>query len=316
MKTTTGIDDPRIRTSGLLPVDKPAGMTSHDVVAAVRKHVRPLRVGHTGTLDPLADGLLILCVGAATKIARFIETQHKTYRTMMLLGVQTETQDITGARRSENPVEAITEESVHRAAARFVGEIEQMPPAFSAIKLDGVPAYKLARQRKSVALKPRKVNIRRLEIESIRLPRVQFVVECSKGTYVRTLCNDLGATLGVGGCMESLRRLAIGHFTVEDAFPLAGLAAREHILAALVPPEVGLSSMPAVSCTPEQAAALSHGKPLTVTGQMQPTEAEKPWVQAVGPDGELLAVGKLLLDDKTLRFFPKRVLTHPENGGP
>jgi len=305
--------DSLIRMNGLLLVDKPGGMTSHDVVAAIKKLVRPLRVGHTGTLDPLADGLLILCVGEATKIAGFIEAQYKIYHAVALLGTHTDTQDITGTKITEKSIEGVTEYRIREAANRFVGRIDQTPPAFSAIKVKGVRAYKLARRQEKVTLKPRNVEIKRLEIENIRLPRIDLLIECSKGTYVRTLCSDLGAALGVGGCMESLRRLGIGRFRVDDAKPLAELNSREHALKALVPASAGLSHLPAITCSPEQMVKLSHGMTLDVSEQIEVAGDKPTWAQALEPDGELIAVGRLSLDRDTILFHPKRVLKGPGN---
>lgn len=300
--------DRRLRSGGILLVDKPGGMTSHDVVAAIRKHVRPLRVGHTGTLDPLADGLLILCVGEATKIAGFIEAQYKLYRAVALLGIQTDTQDVTGNIVAQTPVEDITEDRVREAARSFVGTIEQTPPAFSAVKVGGVSAHKLARRGKSVRLEPRLVEIRRFEVERVDLPRVWFSVECSKGTYVRTLSSDLGKSLGVGGCLESLRRLAVGHLEVADAKPLAELNTKEIILKALLPASEALPHMPALRCNEEQAARLAHGMALAVGEQMESSERKGSWAQALGPEGRLLAVGRLVHSGDTVLFQPKRVL--------
>ncbi len=298
----------RVRSGGILLVDKPGGMTSHDVVAAIRKHVRPLRVGHTGTLDPLADGLLILCVGEATKIAGFVEAQHKLYRAVALLGVETDTQDVTGKIVAQTPVENITGDRVREAARSFVGTIEQTPPAYSAVKVGGVSAHKLARRGKSVRLEPRRIEIRRLEIERVDLPRVQFSVECSKGTYVRTLASDMGKSLGVGGCLESLRRLAVGRFEVADAKPLAELSSKEMIMQALLPASEALTHMPALRCSEEQAAQLAHGVALTVGEQIELSEQVGPWAQALGPEGGLLAVGRLVRNGDKVLFHPKRVL--------
>lgn len=308
MNADARIKDSSLRTDGLLLIDKPGGMTSHDVVVAIKKLVRPLRVGHTGTLDPLADGLLILCVGKATKIARFIETQYKLYRAVALLGIQTDTQDITGTKVEETCLEGVTEERIRETAKCFVGEIEQTPPAFSAIKIGGVRAYKRARRQENVVLKKRKVNIRRFEIRSMQLPRVELLIECSKGTYVRTLCSDLGKTLRVGGCMESLRRLAVGHFNVGNARTLADFASREDVMENLLPSSEGLSHMCSVSCTPEQAAKLSCGVSIAVAEQVELVGDKTSWVQALGPDDEVVAVGRLALDNGAIRFHPKTVL--------
>jgi len=300
-------NEPLARAGGILLVDKPGGMTSHDVVAAVRRHVRPLRVGHTGTLDPLASGLLILCVGEATKLAGFIEAEGKTYRVVALLGVQTDTQDVSGTVISQAPVENLTEDRIREAALMSTGSIEQRPPAFSAIKVGGVRAYARARKHEDVSLKPRQVEIKRLDIESIELPRVRFMVECSKGTYVRALCSDLGAALGVGGCMESLRRLSIGSFSVADAKSLSELTSRDSILQALVPSPRALPHMPVVLCTEEQAEQLAHGMAIEVTKQICLPDPAGSWAQALTPDGGLLAVGQLSGEGKTVLFRPKRV---------
>ena len=314
MNEKARIREARLGSGGLLRVDKPSGMTSHDVVAAVRKLVRPLRVGHTGTLDPLAGGLLILCVGEATKVARFIEAGRKLYRATALLGTRTDTQDVTGAITAQVPVEGITAGRVREAARAFVGKISQIPPAFSAVKVGGVRAYKLARRKENVRLKPRTVEIMRLEIERVRLPRVQFLLECSKGVYVRTLCSDLGEALGVGGCMESLRRLAVGRFTVAGARPLAELDTTEKIMEALLPAADALAHMPAVTCSPEQAERLSHGMALTLGREPALPEKEGSWAQALGPGGELLAVGRLSRDGASVVFHPKKVLAAGRDG--
>lgn len=306
MQATATIED-RLRTGGILLVDKPGGMTSHDVVAAIRKHVRPLRVGHTGTLDPLASGLLILCVGEATKVAGFIEAEHKRYEGVLLLGLQTDTQDITGKTTARSSVESLTEERIRAEARSFVGLIEQRPPAFSAVKVEGVRAYKLARRQKTVSTKPRLVEVKNFEITSVRLPKVGFAVECSKGTYVRTLCHDLGAALGVGGCLESLRRVAVGRFELANAKALADLNTKERIMESLLPISAVLSHLPSFVCTQEQAEQLAHGTTLTVTGQIDSPVSAGAWVQAIRHGGALAAMGKLSLEGGSLLFHPKRV---------
>ncbi|MBI5118097.1 tRNA pseudouridine(55) synthase TruB [Candidatus Poribacteria bacterium] len=296
------------QTGGLLLVDKPGGMTSHDIVAGIRRHVRPLRVGHTGTLDPLATGLLILCVGEAVKISGFIEKEDKVYRGVALLGLQTDTQDVTGKVTARTAVENISEEQVRKIASRFIGEVEQRPPAFSAVKIGGVRAYKLARNSKPVEMKTRRVRITRFDIERVRLPRVDFVVECSKGTYIRALCNDLGAALGVGGCMESLRRLSIGQYTVDNAKAFAELNSREAVMQTLLPASEALSYTPAVVCGSEDARLIECGMPVIVSNDLEPVKNGDSLAHALGPDGELLAVGRLVKKGETLLFQPKRVL--------
>jgi tRNA pseudouridine55 synthase len=301
----------RSRMGGLLLVDKPGGVTSHDVVAAVRKRIKPLKVGHTGTLDPLATGLLILCVGEATKLARFIESQHKRYIATALLGVATDTQDITGEVLARKTVEELSGTRIKEACREFTGEIRQTPPVFSAVKVNGVRSHRRARRKEEFQLDPREVTITRLEIEWIHLPRIDFVIECSKGTYIRTLCHDIGEHLGVGACMESLRRTAIKPFDIADAKLMEELDSREQIIRALVPASEGVPHMVPLKCDWEQIRKLSHGmevqfKDLRVVGT-------EPWGKALGPDGELFAVGKIKQDGDKLTFRPKRVLGGARN---
>jgi tRNA pseudouridine55 synthase len=308
MITGPRISDPRLRFGGIVPVDKPKGITSHDVVAAIRKLVRPLRVGHTGTLDPLATGLLILCVGRVTKIAGLVETRFKSYRATAVLGVCTDTQDVTGRIIAQVSVEAISEQRIREAAQSFLGLIEQKPPVFSAVKIEGVRAYKLARKQKPVSIEPRHVEIRSLKIERIELPRVEFLLECSKGTYVRTICHDLGDALGVGGCMESLRRLAIGDFDVERAKPLSDLNTTEAVWTAMLPASQALSHLPAIECTEEQIVRLVHGTAFEVAPSAVTGPGFEGWVQALGHHSELLAIGTLSRDGEKVWFHPKKVL--------
>jgi tRNA pseudouridine55 synthase len=273
----------------------------------------------------LATGLLVLCIGEATKIAGFIEAEEKQYRATALLGRATDTQDITGETIAEASLEGLTEQAVRSAANSFVGTIEQTPPAFSAIKVDGVRSYKRARNKEEVRLKARTIKIGRLEIERVELPRVEFFVECSKGTYIRTLCSDLGEMLGVGGCLEKLRRLAVGEMNVEKAAQFAALDGREKILEALIPASLGLTSLAIVRCGPESYARLANGSALDVGDSVEPpgkpsckalckdeAEAGSPgkerWAQALGPDGTLLAIGRIVVEGEKTLFRPKRVL--------
>ena len=300
--------DARTYAGGMLLVDKPSGMTSHDVVAAIRKFVRPLRVGHTGTLDPIATGLLVLCVGEATKIAGFIEAQSKVYRAVALLGTETDTLDTTGKIIRQTSTENISVDHIRKAVRPFVGKVEQVPPAFSAIKVDGVRAYALARRGKSVRLKPRTVEIRRLDIEELSLPRITFLLECSKGTYVRALCRDLGSALEVGGCMESLRRLAVGDFNINDAVPLDRLDKKEKVFETLLPTSKALPHLPVLHCTAEQAGQIRHGMQLAINERLACSADDVSWAQALGPDGDLIAVGKISREGEAVLFHPKRVL--------
>ncbi len=202
---------------GVLLVDKPAGPTSHDVVDAVRRGFGIRKVGHCGTLDPLATGLLILVLGKATRLAQYLIGDDKEYRGHLVLGISTDSQDAQGEIVDRRPIDSVTEERVAEVFARFQGDILQTPPMVSAIKKGGKPLYKLARKGKSVEREPRLVHIYELLLEGFDPPRVAFSVRCSKGTYVRTLCADIGESLGCGAHLGGLRRIRSGSFDVEEA---------------------------------------------------------------------------------------------------
>jgi tRNA pseudouridine55 synthase len=249
--------------SGILLIDKPEGVTSFEVVRRVRRRLALRKIGHLGTLDPFATGLLPLCLKEATKLVPFLMPEPKTYRAVVRLGVATDTQDLTGqvvaeCRALPTPAE------VRRAAAGFEGEIEQTPPMYSALHYQGQRLYQLARRGEVVALPPRKVLVHHLNVEEIELPRVTLTVTCSQGTYVRTLAHDLGAALGCGGHLAALRRLQVGAFRVEDALALdavselspAALAAR------LIPLSRCLTGMKRVTVAPEEASLMRQGRPL------------------------------------------------------
>lgn len=202
--------------NGIILVDKPCDWTSHDVVGKLRGILHERRIGHSGTLDPMATGLLVVFVGRATRAVEFAEADSKEYIAGLRLGVSTDTQDITGnTLKSSNSLPSKTE--LEQALSAFKGEISQIPPMYSAIKVGGRKLYELARQGESVERKPRKVTIEKLEIVGENDGDYILDVVCSKGTYIRTLCNDIGDTLGCGGCMSSLRRVKAGAFSIEKA---------------------------------------------------------------------------------------------------
>ncbi len=204
---------------GIIVIDKPAGFTSHDVVAKLRGILHQKRIGHTGTLDPDATGVLPVLLGRATKLSEMLTAHEKVYEAVMLLGVTTDTQDMSGsvlARRGVNT----GEDELHLACGHFTGDIEQIPPMYSAIKVGGKKLCDLAREGKEVDRKPRAVRIEEISVMRIELPRVYMRVRCSKGTYIRTLCNDIGEYLGCGAAMETLRRTASGDFTLAHSLTL------------------------------------------------------------------------------------------------
>ena len=202
---------------GVLLVDKAAGMTSHDVVAIVRRQLQMKKVGHCGTLDPIATGLLLLTLGRGTKIQDLLMSEDKEYSGTMILGITTDTQDSAGVVLEERPVPALDEAAIRAAFEKYSGDFYQMPPMVSAIKQGGVPLYKLARQGKTVEREPRLVHVYRYSINRIALPEIDFTVVCSKGFYVRTYAHDIGDTLGCGAHLKNLRRTKSGRFTVEGA---------------------------------------------------------------------------------------------------
>ena len=209
---------------GIINVYKEKGFTSHDVVAKLRGIVGQKKIGHTGTLDPDAVGVLPVCLGKATKVCELLTDKDKTYETVLLLGKETDTQDTSGEVLVEKPTDSLTEDMVTEVIRSFLGDYEQVPPMYSALKVNGKKLYELAREGKTVERKARKVKIHNIEIKEINLPRVRMEVECSKGTYIRTLCHDIGHNLGCGGCMEELKRTKVSCFELADSYKLSEIA--------------------------------------------------------------------------------------------
>jgi tRNA pseudouridine55 synthase len=250
--------------SGILLIDKPAGLTSFEVVRRVRMVLQVRKVGHLGTLDPFATGLLPLCLGEATKLAPFLMAADKTYLARLKLGEETDTQDLTGqvvARCEKLPAE----EEIRRAAAGLVGEISQVPPMYSAVHHRGERLYRLARRGETVAPEPRAVTIHELTVADVAGAEVTIRVRCSKGTYIRTLGADLGRVLGCGAHLTGLRRMAVGPFRVEDALPLADLEhlPPEEIRSRIIPLARCLPGMRAVQVGPGEARSLRQGRVLS-----------------------------------------------------
>lgn len=213
---------------GMINVCKEKGFTSHDVVAKLRGILHQKKIGHTGTLDPDATGVLPVCLGKGTKLCDMITDRDKTYRAVMLLGKTTDTQDISGQVLSEKEV-TVSEGAVYDAAAEFVGDYMQVPPMYSAIKVDGRKLYELARAGQEIERKARHVVIHSIDITEVHLPYVTMDVCCSKGTYIRTLCQDIGEKLGCGACMTELTRLKVGSFDMSEAFTLSEIQAMAEI---------------------------------------------------------------------------------------
>ena len=206
---------------GVIVIRKEKGFTSHDVVAKLRGILHMKKIGHTGTLDPDAEGVLPVALGKATRLVDMITDKEKTYEAVMRLGVVTDTQDMSGIVLSQTTELSVTEEELCTVVSSFVGDYMQVPPMYSALKVNGKKLYELAREGKTVERKPRPVHFYEIEILDISFPLVRFRVTCSKGTYIRTLCHDIGEKLGCGAAMESLLRTKVGRFTLDDAITLA-----------------------------------------------------------------------------------------------
>ena len=273
--------------NGVLLVDKPAGWTSHDVVAKLRGVYGERRIGHAGTLDPMATGLLVVFLGRATKAVSFAEAQAKRYIARLRLGVVTDTQDTTGRVLSET-VHTVTASQLEAALNAFRGEIGQIPPMYSAIKVDGRRLYDVARRGGEVERKPRPVTIHRLELIGSADGDWLLDVTCSKGTYIRTLCHDIGAALGCGGTMAALRRISVGGYRVADAHTVEQLAAmpRERAEALLMPLDSVFQQYPSVVLTAEQERLCRNGSDF-------PCDAPGETARFYGADGAFLMLGEL-----------------------
>jgi len=271
--------------SGILLIDKPTGMTSARVVAAVKRLTNSNKTGHTGTLDPLATGLLICCLNQSTKLARFLLEGEKTYEAVLRLGIRTDSQDAAGRILSRQDTSNITHTEVNKTMRGFTGPIRQQPPAYSAVKYLGKPLYHWARKGKPVAKPSRTVVISSLVIHKIALPEVRFSVTCSAGTYIRTLCADVGDSLGCGGHLMSLRRTASCGFLVAQALELEQLEAMADTgawKARLIPPIDALPGMPAHQADNALRDKIKFGRPIGLsdgikirTGKMKIIDADR-----------------------------------------
>ncbi len=294
------------RFHGMLNVYKEPGYTSHDVVAKLRGILGQQKIGHTGTLDPAASGVLPVCLGAATRAADMLAEADKEYTAALRLGVTTDTQDMTGQILSEKPV-TVSEDDVRTAILHFTGTYAQVPPMYSALKVNGQKLYDLARQGKEVERAPRTVTISEARILSVDLPLVRFHVTCSKGTYIRTLCADIGEYLGCGGAMETLERTRVGMFTKEESLTLAKvqeLVQAGDLPAHLQPIEDLFPTYPKVKVTPEVTGRLQNGN--TIPCEMSAL-ADGTFVRMYDADGEFYGIYRYVSAENALRcvkMFP------------
>ena len=292
---------------GIINVYKEKGFTSHDVVAKLRGIPRMKKIGHTGTLDPAAEGVLPVCLGKGTRLCDMLTDKTKTYRAVLLLGQETDTQDTTGVVQAEYPVH-VTEEEVRKAIVSFLGDYMQIPPMYSALKVNGKKLYELARQGKEVERQARPVQILDIQIESIDLPRATFFVTCSKGTYIRTLCYDIGRKLGCGGCMESLLRTRVDRFELKDSLTLSQiekLRDEGRVEEAVVPVEGVFLKLPALVTKPGDGDKLVHN------GNPFPAELAAPVADRFDAvrvyDSEHHFIGIYCYSEEKRRYQPQKI---------
>ncbi|MCC6485410.1 MAG: tRNA pseudouridine(55) synthase TruB [Armatimonadetes bacterium] len=295
---------------GVLIVNKPAGCTSHDVVEIVRRRFGIRRVGHAGTLDPQAEGVLVLLLGRATRLAEFVSGHHKKYIARLLLGISTQTQDAEGSITADHSTQHVTEEDLREAAGAFRGPILQIPPMFSAVKVGGKRLHRLARAGQTVERQPRKVTVYSLIVEDFQPgehARATLCCVVSAGCYIRTLCSDIGDKLGVGGCMESLLRTASGTFALEDAVPLSAIerASSDELRRQLLPSTAAVQEFPRIDVDLCDAEKFCHG------GFLERSECDEGLVRVHSHTGELLGVGRF--DGESASIRPLKVLRDAPN---
>lgn len=304
--------------SGVLVVDKPVGLTSHDVVQTVRRGTGIRRAGHTGTLDPRASGVLVVLIGPAVRLSEFVSAADKRYQATLRLGTSTDTYDAEGRVTQSTPVDHITEDQFNEIIKNYEGEIEQVPPPYSAVKVKGRKAYEHARKGETVELKPRKIHVYNLEVLEWAPPEAVLDVYCSSGTYVRSLANDLGEDLGTGAYLIGLRRTKSGRFTLRDAVPLRQL--QDAFLAGewsryLIPAAEALGDWPGIELDGDQVEKVRHGHRISamedakelIAPENHPyvEEGNMGMVRAITDQGDLVAIMHYIEEDN--EWQPKKV---------
>ena len=250
--------------NGIVIIDKPQNWTSQDVAARLRRVFQTKRIGHGGTLDPMATGVLPVFVGRGTRGVEFFEHAEKTYETVLKLGITTDTEDIWGNVLTQSPV-SVTEEQIDRVLSQFRGEILQVPPMYSALKVNGQKLCDLARKGQQVQRQPRPITIHQLTLLERGKNTLRLQVRCSKGTYIRTLCKDIGEALGCGGCMQQLRRTSAGEYTIDEAVPLETLLEAENPEQFLRPVDSMFRSYPSLTLTANQEKRCRNGNPFSLS---------------------------------------------------
>lgn len=292
---------PNDTISGVMVVDKPVGMTSHEVVQIIRRGTNIRRAGHTGTLDPRASGVLVILIGPAVRLSEYVSASDKRYQAIIRLGTSTDTYDSDGQVTHTNPMD-VTEDQFEKELKQFIGEIEQTPPPYSAVKVQGRPAYEMAREGEEVELQPRIIHVYSLDVIEWAPPEVTVDVHCSSGTYVRSLAYELGIKLGTGAMLTGLRRTKSGRFTLKDAVPLRKLVESFDTntwYKYVIPAAEALGEWKAITLNNEQVEAIRHGHRISGEGE------KGEMVRGVTEQGELVAL--LEFDEATKEFQPRKV---------
>ncbi len=307
--------------NNIINLYKPVGPSSFFMVQSVKRALKVKKAGHIGTLDPKAEGVLPICLDRSTRLIQFLVSLPKVYRATMTLGIATDTQDATGQVLSTGDAGAITQEEVQKVLAGFQGEIQQIPPMYSAKKKDGVPLYKLARNGITIDRKPVTLQIYCIEFLNKEGNEVAFRVKCSAGTYIRTLCHDIGQTLGCGAHMSQLVREQVGQFDIQSSLTLEELSHAQDdgtLAQKLLETEAVLNFLPEIKVHPDQIASIAHGKPLTKTAVMEAPENFRPGMnlRVTGEAGRIAAIVEPVVDEQgfqklnpdEIAFKLKRVL--------
>lgn len=293
---------------GILNVYKEKGYTSHDVVAKLRGITRQKKIGHTGTLDPDAEGVLLVCLGKATKVSELLTEKDKAYRAVLLLGTVTDTQDITGTVLKLSDTDGVSEDKTEEVIRGFVGAYEQIPPMYSALKVNGKKLYELAREGKTIERKARVVEIHSIRIIRMELPRIEMEVSCSKGTYIRTLCHDIGERLGTGGCMEELCRIRSGAFRIEESHRLEYIREsmeRGELENLLIPVDAVFSQYKKIQIEQDMDSRLKNGNPF-VMGCPHTALLDGEYVRVYDSAGNFAAIYKYMQKEnrfQTVKMF-------------
>ena len=293
---------------GILNVYKEKGYTSHDVVAKLRGITRQKKIGHTGTLDPDAEGVLPVCLGKATKVSELLTEKDKAYRAVLLLGTVTDTQDITGTVLKLSDTDGVSEDKTEEVIRGFVGAYEQIPPIYSALKVNGKKLYELAREGKTIERKARVVEIHSIRIIRMELPRIEMEVSCSKGTYIRTLCHDIGERLGTGGCMEELCRIRSGAFRIEESHRLEYIREsmeRGELENLLIPVDAVFSQYKKIQIEQDMDSRLKNGNPF-VMGCPHTALLDGEYVRVYDSAGNFAAIYKYMQKEnrfQTVKMF-------------